>query len=471
MRWTDEHLYERILAKDAAFDGRVLTGVLTTGIYCLPSCPARKPLAVNVRFFQDEAAARAAGLRPCKRCRPDAFYRGEDADLGRLETVMAQAAGNPSAFPDVDTLAEGVGVGLTKLKELFRQHVHLQPALFLQRARIRAACSSLAKGQGDLADLGFQSGYESASGFHQAFRRQTGLSPGAYRTMLESDNFTLSLPAEFRIADALAFHGRDAQSVSEWVEGSSLHKAFLCEGRACVLSLAFTAQSVVVSLQGTQGATAMARAHEASLRLLGWLGDPSGFELAHPELARNRKGLRVLLTLDPFEALVWAILGQQVNLAFAYALRRDLIRLAGVPAADGLIAHPDAARIAALEVPDLQALRFSRPKAEYLLHAAGEVASGRLLLDGQATATGNFRKLLALRGCGPWTAQYVLMRGLGFRDCVPVGDAGLTLALQRWFSLDERPDGPETLRLMAAFALHRSLATFHLWSSLKGIPA
>ena len=63
------------------------------------------------------------------------------------------------------------------------------------------------------------------------------------------------------------------------------------------------------------------------------------------------------------------------------------------------------------------------------------------------------------------------MRGFGFRDCVPVGDAGLTLALQRWFGLDGRPDGAETLRLMAPFANHRSLATFHLWSSLKGTPA
>jgi 3-methyladenine DNA glycosylase/8-oxoguanine DNA glycosylase len=63
------------------------------------------------------------------------------------------------------------------------------------------------------------------------------------------------------------------------------------------------------------------------------------------------------------------------------------------------------------------------------------------------------------------------MRGLGFRDCVPVGDAGLTLALQRWFGLETRPGGPETLHLMAPFAPHRSLATFHLWSSLKGIPA
>ena len=471
MRWSDEHLYERILAKDASFDGRVLTGVLTTGIYCLPSCSARKPLAGNVRFFLDEAAALAAGLRPCKRCRPDAFYRGEDADLARLELAMAAAAVDPAAFSEVEALAEATGVGVTKLKDLFREHAHLQPAAFLQRIRIQAACARLAAGQGDLADLVFGSGYESASGFHEAFRRQTGLSPGAYRTMLGQDRFTLPMPPGLRVQDVLTFHGRDGQSVSERVEGARLHKAFLCEGQPAVLTLAFREQTVEVSLGGAAGTAAMAMAHGAALRLVGWHGDPTAFEAAHPDLARGREGLRVLLTLDPFEALVWAIIGQQVNLAFAYALRRDLVRLVGIPAAEGLIAHPDAAHIAALEVADLLVLRFSRRKAEYLLHAAAEVAGGRLRLEGRVTATGAARDLLALRGCGPWTAQYVLMRGLGFRDGVPVGDAGLTLALQRWFRLEVRPDGPETLRLMGPFAPHRSLATFHLWASLKGTPA
>jgi AraC family transcriptional regulator of adaptative response / DNA-3-methyladenine glycosylase II len=471
MRWTKEHLYDRILAKDASFNGRVITGVLTTGIYCLPSCPARKPLIENVRFFEDEPAAQAAGLRPCKRCRPDVFYRGDDADLEKLESAMAQAAAVPAAFREVEALAEAAGMGITKLKELFRNHAQSLPAAFLQRTRIQSACGRLVEGASDLSALAFEVGYESPSGFHEAFRRQTGLSPGVYRTLLGSDGFTLSLPEGLRVADVLAFQGRDALSVSEQVEGNRLRKAFLCEGKASVLALAFSEKEVEVSLAGATGASAMAKAHGVALRLLGWHGDPAAFESAHPALARGREGLRVLLTLDPFEALVWAILGQQVNLAFAFALRRDLIRRVGVPAAEGLIAHPDAGRIAALEVGDLQALRFSRRKAEYLLHAAREVAAGRLCLEALRTATGAARNLVALRGCGPWTAQYVLMRGLGFRDGVPVGDAGLTLALQRWFGLDARPGAAETLRLMAPFAPHRSLATFHLWASLKGVPA
>ena len=470
MRWSDEHLYERILAKDASFDGRVLTGVLTTGIYCLPSCPARKPLARNVRFFTDEAAAQAAGLRPCKRCRPDAYYRGENADLARLEDAMAQAAADPAAFQEAGVLAEAAGIGLTKLKTLFRDHAHTQPAAFLQRVRIQAACARLEAGQGPLLDLGAAVGFESPSGFHDAFRRQTGLAPGAYRDMLGADSFTLPLADHTRLDDLLRFHGRDPESVCERVQGTTLRKAAHFAGRPAVLSLAFGPETVVVSLEGVHGPSAMAEAHRAALRLLAWHGDPTPFEEAHPTLAGGREGLRVPLTLAPFEALVWAILGQQVNLAFAYALRRDLIRLTGTPVGD-LIAHPEAKSIAVLDIGDLLALRFSRRKAEYLLNAAGKVAKGELRLEGLRTATGAGRAILALRGCGPWTAQYVLMRGLGFRDCVPVGDSALTLALQRWFKLDERPDDPTTLRLMASFAPHRSLATFHLWASLKGVPA
>jgi AraC family transcriptional regulator of adaptative response / DNA-3-methyladenine glycosylase II len=401
----------------------------------------------------------------------DGIDRDDDADLVRLEAAMDQAIADPAAFPDGETLAEAAQVGVTELKDLFRDHAHQTPAAFLQRIRIQSTCDRLTEGVTDLSGLANEAGYASAAAFHETFQQQTGLSSGAYRTMLGSDHFALPMPMGLRVRDVLAFQGRDGQSVSERVEGTRLQKAFLCEGQASVLSLTFGEREIAVSLTGAGGSRAMARAHGAALRLLGWHGDPSSFESAHPDLARGREGLRVLLTLDPFEALVWAILGQQVNLAFAYALRRDLIRRVGVPVAEGLIAHPDAARIAALEIADLQALRLSRRKAEYLLHAATEVAAGRLRLDEPTTATAAARNLLALRGCGPWTAQYVLMRGLGFRDGVPVGDAGLTLALQRWFGLDTRPDGPETLRLMAPFAPHRSLATFHLWASLKGTPA
>ena len=121
----------------------------------------------------------------------------------------------------------------------------------------------------------------------------------------------------------------------------------------------------------------------------------------------------------------------------------------------------------------LQPLQFSRSKAEYVVGLARKVAGGELPLEGlpEGAATAAAGRLGAERGVGPWTTHYVMMRGCGFGDCVPLGDAGLTLALQRHHQLDHRPTVKETAALMAPFAPHRSLATFHLWASLKGVPA
>jgi methylphosphotriester-DNA--protein-cysteine methyltransferase len=83
---SEAEMYERILASDAAWDGRFYFGVVTTGVYCRPSCRVRKPLRQNVRFFGATAEARAAGLRPCRRCHPDDFAAGADVDR---DEVMA----------------------------------------------------------------------------------------------------------------------------------------------------------------------------------------------------------------------------------------------------------------------------------------------------------------------------------------------------------------------------------------------
>lgn len=385
---------------------------------------------------------------------------GEVPELDRLEAVLAGISAGQGPVPSAAELAAAVGVGASRLDALFWTHLHATPEGLLRRIAVRAACRRLA-GREAVADLDAQ-----------AFRREAGLAPDAYQALLETGRCDLALPSDFRVADLLRFHGRDPQSVSERVEGAILRKAYLAEGVPAVLTLAFGAGRVGVALEGGPGTrSASAGAHAAALRLLGWHGDPGPFEAAHPGLARGREGLRIPLTLDPFEALVWAIVGQQVNLAFAYALRRDLIRLAGAPAGHSLIAHPDPERLADLAPEALQALRFSRRKAEYLIGAAQAIAGGRLRLEDLTTASRAGQALLALRGCGTWTAQYVLMRGLGFGDCVPLGDAALTLALQRAFGLAERPDAAATARLLAPFAPHRSLATFHLWASLKGVPA
>ena len=295
----------------------------------------------------------------------------------------------------------------------------------------------------------------------------------------DSPAFAIALPPGYRAEDMLAYHGRDPLSLSERVEGMTLVKAMAVDGRGVALAIAFQGAEAVcrVLAPAAPGPELLATVRRRAERMLGLGTDPAAFErfvLGTPleALVAARPGLRIPLTADVWEALVWAILGQQVNLAFAYTMRRRLTGLCGGGAA-GLRVHPTAAQVAALEPEALKPLQFSRSKAEYLIGLARKVAGGELPLEALPDCeAGPAAALLAAeRGIGPWTTHYVLMRGCGFADCVPLGDAGLTLALQRQHQMDHRPTVKETAALMAPFAPHRSLATFHLWASLKGVPA
>lgn len=475
MIMTHEHMLERFYARDRDSDGRFITGVLTTGIYCLPSCTARKPLPQNVRFFTTQDEARSAGLRPCRRCRPDHFYDRYDPDLHLLQTLASDVRRRPADFADAGALASASGIGATKLNALFRRHFHLSPAAFLARERVDAACRALADGD-SVSEAAYAAGFESLSAFHENVRRQTGLTPGEYRALGSSAELTLSLPAGFRADVVLRSHGRDPDSVLERVHGDVLVKGLMLGDVPARLHLRFGADAVRCRVEGVDrpGAGEMRSAHAAAVRLLGLAGDPSGFERLvsrRADLARlidGRRGLRIPQTADAWECLVWTIVGQQVNLPFAYALRTVVAELAGAPAGEGLRAHPTPEAVAQLDYADLASRRFSRRKAEYVIDTARLIAGGGLRLEGgeREMATTLERRLLDVRGLGPWSVRYLMMRGFGFADCVPVGDAGLSAALTRFLSLDHRPGGAEMEELMAPFAPFRSLATFHLWASL-----
>lgn len=169
-------------ASDRSADGRFLTGVLTTGIYCLPSCPARKPKAENVVFFASEGEARAAGLRACKRCRPDQFHAGRDPDRERLAAALAALEQDPSAFPDVASLADRAGVGVSKLYTVVRRCAATTPGEIIHASRISVAKRLLREGEVGATEAAFAVGYESVSAFYERFRRATGLTPREFAT-------------------------------------------------------------------------------------------------------------------------------------------------------------------------------------------------------------------------------------------------------------------------------------------------
>src|SRR5580693_929003 len=108
-------LYQQFLLRDRANDGKFLTGVVSTGIYCLPSCPAKRPKRENVRFFRDPDEARRSGLRPCFRCRPDSFYRGEEFHETLFEQTAARVIARPEGFGSISDVARAAGVSRTAL--------------------------------------------------------------------------------------------------------------------------------------------------------------------------------------------------------------------------------------------------------------------------------------------------------------------------------------------------------------------
>lgn len=477
MHLSRELMWERMAANDAAYNGKFITGVHSTGIYCLPSCTARRPKPENVVFYSTEEEAKSAGLRACRRCRPDNFYQNHDPDLETLMALMEAARREPGEFADVNALVEASGMGASKFHVLLRKHYHQTPGDILQAARIANACALLADRAMRTTDIGFEVGYESASAFHENFRRLTGMTPGAYQKLGEGTAFTLALPAGYSPLGTLHTLGRDANSTTERVEGRRLVKAIRVEEQAALLHMELCEEAAhcrVEAASGALSATARRAAHRTATRLLSLACDPAPFERKVQEseslgrLITGRKGLRIPLYGSVFESVIWAIVGQQISLPFAYTLRRRLHELCGESAGKDFFTAPTPEAVARLEYADLLPLQFSRSKAAYLIDMARALVSGELSLpdDDQMPVTLLEKRLLGVRGLGPWSVNYILMRGYGYADCVPVGDSGLRAALKRFFALDVAPDIPRVLQLMEPFSPHRSLATYHLWMSL-----
>ena len=441
--------WDREAARAGRFDGRFLIGVLTTRIYCLPSCAARPPKPENVRLFKTEEEAKAAGLRACKRCRPDLFYRGENSEISLFEGLAARVRAAPQKFADVPALAQACGVSQTKLGELLRDHAHMAPAARLRRERVLAASRQLLGQSEKIIDVGFDVGFESESVFHRQFLSLMRMTPGAYRAMKDASVFLLQLPAVWRKDEIVAYHGRDPEGLCERADQNRILKALATADGPAILEISLEQEGAWCRVHSSSrlGPTAMASLHTAALKMLGLAIDATAFEIrsARDPLFSNvvarRKGLRLAVIPSGFDALAWAIVGQQINVKFATVLRRELILLAG-EAVDGMRLHPAPARVAALDAKQLTARRFSHSKADYLIGAARGVVEGKFDPEalGNGSAVAAEKSLTSFRGIGTWTARYMLLRGAGFADCAPAGDSALATALHHLYRTPDQHD-------------------------------
>lgn len=466
-------MYAVFLASDPQFNGRFFTGVLTTGIYCLPSCKARKPKRENIRFFITTEQARAAGLRPCRKCHPDDFARGADPVLESIEELVGEMRTSPTAFSNTASLVRRSGFGATRLFELFRLHYHTTPADVLLRARLAIAKEHLLHGSKPLSSLAYDSGFEALSSFHENFRRLNGLTPAIYRELPLASRFELVLPPDYSTPYLRRALSRDAHSANERLEGDVYATVFDSARGPALLKMTLSPARMKAEFPVGTGVDA----HRLVVRLLGLEQDTVGFiklvnRLGLARLFAGRPGLRLAQTHSIFDGLLWSVIGQQINFPFACQLKRRLVERAGRPFRNGLFALPSPEAVADLSRTKLLELQFSKQKADYLLGIARLVVEKKLDLTRvcETSATRAERTLLNVRGLGPWAVNYVMMRALGFPDCVPLGDTGVSSGLKALLKLEERPDIDSVRRLTAIFAPYRSLATAHLWQFNQPLP-
>jgi AraC family transcriptional regulator of adaptative response/methylated-DNA-[protein]-cysteine methyltransferase len=163
------------MRRDRSWDGRIIGAVSTTGIYCKPSCPARRPRREHVTFFKSAEAARAAGFRPCLRCKPDEVGRDREA-IARAVQLIEQAEEPPT----LRELADAVGYAPHHFQRLFTRDLGVSPAAYARGLRTRRVEGAL-KANGRVTDAIYDAGYQSPSGFYSDARERLGMTPSAWR--------------------------------------------------------------------------------------------------------------------------------------------------------------------------------------------------------------------------------------------------------------------------------------------------
>lgn len=226
----DEEAWAAVLRRDRAYDGRFVTGVHSTGIYCRPSCAARHPLRSNVSFYPDGATARAAGLRPCKRCSPDEVSRDERAVLMAIAAI--KAAGQPLALGG---LAADAGYSPAHFQRVFARATGLSPAAYARALREERAREALSR-EGEVTGAIYEAGFESPSRFYEAMEGKLGMSASAWAKGGEGVTIRWAVVATTLGAMLVAASGRGVCRLS-FDEGPDelarrFPKAILVEGGA-----------------------------------------------------------------------------------------------------------------------------------------------------------------------------------------------------------------------------------------------
>jgi len=483
-------IYERArLSRDARFDGKFFIGVKTTGIYCRPICPAVAPKSRNITFFPTAAAASEAGLRPCLRCRPECApgtpaWGGTSTTVRRGLRLIANGALDEGS---IEQLADRLGVTSRHLRRLFTKHLGASPLAVAHTQRLHFAKRLIDQTKLPMNHVAIAAGYGSTRRFNDTFRKTYGRSPRDLRRSSEEvfdRNTALSVRLPYRkpfdwsaMLDFLA--GRATPGV-EQVSGGAYLRTVLVDDQPGVIEFRHDERdtSIRVLLHGipTSGMFQVVQQVREMLDVdapISDITDLLGADTQLRGLLRKNPGVRVPGAWSGFELTVRAILGQQVSVKAATTLAGRIALRYGQPVtipaslsdpvSELTLTHlfPTPEKLARARLNDL-GLVTSR--AETIRRVAAAVVRGDVDF-GQFDDPDTFcQKLMAIRGIGAWTAEYVAMRALKHPDAFPTADLGLLKAT----GCDGRNGAAMLKQRAESWRPWRAYAALLLWSSLSG---
>ncbi len=475
-----DHCYVAVQSRDQRFDGWFVTAVRTTGIYCRPSCPAITPKRANVDFFPTAAAAQQSGFRACKRCRPDASpgspeWNTRQDVVARAMRLIADGEIERSGVPG---LARQLGYSERHLVRMLADELGAGPLAIARAQRAHTARLLVETTSMSLTDVAFAAGFGSVRQFNDTFRQVFAASPSEVRRSATTrqdepdaaapgSGVAVRLPVRqpFAASDVMAFVGERAIPGTEAWDGAVYQRSLNLAGGVGLVTLVAHPDHVSARFELSAWSD-LAAAVQRVRRLLDLDSDPAAVGAAlsidppMAQLVASAPGRRAPASVDPFETAVRAIIGQQVSVAGARTVATRIVDAVGTPLDGDRITRTFPTPEALAAAPD-DAFSMPGSRRDTIRRLAAAVAEGSVALHVGADPEAAREQLVMLRGIGPWTADYVVMRGLGHPDTFLATDLGVRHAMAR-LGLDG--DGP------TRWAPWRSYAVHHLWATLAPAP-
>ncbi|MBB2993796.1 AraC family transcriptional regulator of adaptative response / DNA-3-methyladenine glycosylase II [Mycolicibacterium iranicum] len=478
-----DRCYRAVQSKDARFDGWFVTAVLTTKIYCRPSCPVRPPYARNMRFYPTAAAAQRAGFRACKRCRPDASPGSPEWNVRGdvVARAMRLIADGTVDRDGVGGLAARLGYTVRQLERLMQAEVGATPLTLARAQRAQMARVLIETTDMPFSDVAFAAGFSSIRQFNDTVRSVCDLTPTMLRARARTrfgrgdvtgtGVMSLRLPVRAPFAyDGIFGHlaASAVRGVEEVRDGTFRRTLRLPRGNGIVSLTPYPdhvrCRLVVDDFRDLSAAIARSR------RLLDLDADPEAVVdalSADPhltELVAKAPGQRIPRCVDEHELALRVVLGQQVSLAAARTHAGRIAAAYGPTIEDpeGGLTHVFPAVEQLCDI-DPRHLAFPKSRQRTLVGLIAALTDGRVVLDSGCDWEAARRDLLALPGIGPWTTEMIAMRGLGDPDAFPGTDLGICAAAEQL----GLPSAPRLLEAHSSgWRPWRSYATQHLWTAL-----